>query len=169
MGDVKNYSHSKEAIKKIQDIANDINICMMCTNLSETPISTCPMATQKVDDRGDIWFLSAKNSNHNREIEQDPQVQLFYAHPGQFSFLSLFGTAEVLHDRQKIEEIWKDDAKIWFQEGKDDPNLTVVHFIPEEGYYWDTKSSKMVAFLKMAASLVTGKTMDDGVEGKLKI
>ncbi|MFN7117333.1 MAG: pyridoxamine 5'-phosphate oxidase family protein [Saprospiraceae bacterium] len=169
MGDVKHYSRSQEAIKKIKDMTNDINICMMCTNLNNMPISTCPMATQEVDEEGNIWFLSTKNSNHNQDIEQDSRSQLIYAHPGQASFLSLYGSAEVLYDRQLIEDIWKPDAKIWFQEGKDDPNLTVIRFSPEEGYYWDTKSSKMVAFLKMATSLVTGKTMDDGIEGKLKV
>lgn len=169
MGDVKNYSHSKEAIEKIKDIANDTNIGMLCTNLSDMPISACPMATQEVDEQGNIWFLSSKNSNHNQDIEKDNRVQLFYSNVGNYSFLSLYGTAEVLYDRKTIEAIWKPDAKIWFQKGVDDPNITAVRFQPEEGYYWDTKSNKMIAFLKMAASLVTGKTMDDGIEGKLNI
>lgn len=169
MGDVNNYNRSKEAIEKIRDIAKDTNIGMLCTNLANLPISSCPMATQEVDDHGDIWFLSAKNSNHNQDIEQDERVQLLYANVGDYAFLSLYGTAEVLYDRQRIEKIWKPDAKIWFQEGKDDPNITAIRFSPEEGYYWDTKSNKMVAFLKMAASLVTGKTMDDGIEGKIRV
>jgi general stress protein 26 len=169
MGDVKHYQRPKEAIEKIRDLAKDINIAMLCTNLSNTPISTCPMATQEVDDAGQIWFLSVKNSNHNHDIEQDGRAQLIYAHPNQFAFLSLYGTAEILDDRQKIEELWSPEAKIWFQKGKDDPNISLIRFLPEEGYYWDTKTNKMIAFLKMAASLVTGKTMDDGIEGKLKL
>ena len=62
MGDVKNYNRSKEAIEKIRDIAKDTNIGMLCTNLTNLPISTCPMATQEVDEHGDIWFMSAKGS-----------------------------------------------------------------------------------------------------------
>ena len=55
------------------------------------------------------------------------------------------------------------------QGGKDDPNITLIKVIPSEGYYWDTKHGTAVAFLKMAASVVIGKTMDDSVEGSLDI
>jgi hypothetical protein len=40
---------------------------------------------------------------------------------------------------------------------------------PESTVYRDTKNNKMIQLIKMAASLVTGKTMDDGVEGKLRV
>ena len=57
---------------------------------------------------------------------------------------------------------------MWFQNGKDDPDLTVIRVQPQDIRYWDTKNNRVVSFLKMAASLATGKTMDDGVEGELK-
>ncbi len=168
MGDVKHYQNSAEAIKKIREIAESTNIGMLCTNLTEMPISTCPMATQKVEDDGEIWFLSGKDSSHNRDIKKDERVQLIYANPGSSSFLSLYGTAEVSHDRQKIDEMWTNLAKVWFPEGKEDPNLSLICVKPEEGYYWDTKTNKMIAFLQMAVSVVTGKMADGGIEGKLK-
>jgi hypothetical protein len=55
------------------------------------------------------------------------------------------------------------------QEGKDDPELTLIKVEPVHTYYWDTKHGKMVAFAKMLASVVTGKTIDDSIEGKLKV
>lgn len=169
MDNIKHYTHSAEAVGKIQELVKDTNIAMLCTNLTEMPISTCPMATQTVDDTGEIWFFSGKNSEHNHDIEKDQRVQLIYANPGSSSYLSLYGTAEIMHDKAKIDELWSGYAKVWFQDGKDDPNLTLIRFVPEDGYYWDTKNSKMVAFLKQAASLVTGKTMDDSIEGKIKM
>lgn len=169
MGEIKHYQHSKEAIDKIKEIVEAIDIGMLCTNLSEMPISTCPMSYQQVEEDGTIWYFSTKNSNHNNDILNDNRVQLIYSDPKSSTFLSLYGTAEILYDRQKIDELWDKMAKVWFQEGKDDPNLTLLRFTPEEGYYWDTKSNKMVAFLKMAASIVSGKTMDDGIEGEIKV
>ena len=44
-----------------------------------------------------------------------------------------------------------------------------IKVTPSEGYYWDTKHGTAVAFLKMAASVITGKTMDDSVEGTLEV
>ena len=54
-------------------------------------------------------------------------------------------------------------------EGEDDPNLSVIKVVPEDGYYWNNKNGKMVAIAKMATAFVTGKTMDDGIEGNLKL
>ncbi len=96
-------------------------------------------------------------------------MQLFFCKEGASEYLSLYGTATVSQDRQKIEEYWTPFAKIWFQGGKEDPDLTVIRVQPESCRYWDTKNNRAVSFIKMAASLVTGKTMDDGVEGELKV
>ncbi|MNL05987.1 hypothetical protein D3C87_1266060 [compost metagenome] len=53
--------------------------------------------------------------------------------------------------------------------GEDDPNLSVIKVVPEDGYYWNNKNGSMVAIAKMAAAYVTGKTMDDGIEGNLTL
>ena len=37
-----------------------------------------PMSTQHVDDNGDLWFMSRKDSNKNRQIENGSHVHLFY-------------------------------------------------------------------------------------------
>ncbi len=77
------------------------------------------------------------------------------------------GNDVITEDKNKIDELWTPIIKTWFQEGKDDPNLTLLKVTPAEAYYWDTKHGKMVSFAKMMASIVVGKTMDDGIEGKL--
>lgn len=59
--------------------------------------------------------------------------------------------------------------KVWFEKGKNDPMITLIKVDPTQGYYWDTKHGKAVAFLKIAVSLLTGNTMDDSVEGKLNV
>jgi len=42
----------------------------------------------------------------------------------------------------------------------------VIKVSPEEAYYWDTKSGKMVSMLKILASAVAGKTFNEGVAGR---
>ena len=74
-----------------------------------------------------------------------------------------------MYDKEKIKELWEPIVKTWFQEGTDDPHISVIKVTPKEGYYWDTKHGKLVALAKMVASMVSGKTMDDGIEGKIKL
>ncbi len=169
MSDVQNFTQH-DAIKKLQELAGDARIAMLCTNLTQAPFSTCPMATQKVDEAtGVLWFFSSNDSQHNREIENDSRVQLIYANNGDSSYLTVFGLAEVLYDQAKIEELWTPLVKVWFQGGKDDPNLRLIKVTPQEGFYWDTKHGKMMSFLKMLASIAVGKTMDGGIRGSLDI
>lgn len=167
-GNVKNLN-DREAIEKIQKLAGKESICLFATNLSKIPLTTRPMGTQEVDEEGNLWFMSAKSSDKNEEIEQDNRVQLFYSNTGSSEYLSIYGTAEIVFDRQKIDELWNPIAKAWFKEGKNDPEISLIKVTPEAAYYWDTKNSKMIDFIKIVASAVTGKTMDGGVEGKLRV
>jgi general stress protein 26 len=127
------------------------------------------MSTQEVDDDGSIWFLSGKSSNKHEEIREDNRVQLFYYNKGSSEYLSVYGEAEVLYDRKEIDRLWTPIAKTWFTEGKDDPDLELIKVKPLDAYYWDTKHNKMVAGLKILTGTLTGVTMDDGVEGRMKI
>lgn len=91
--------HDEEAIKQLQKLVEEINICLFCTNLKTDDGSTCrPMGAQKVCEQGNIWFFSDVNSYKNKEIEQNKNVQLFFSHPGKSSYLVVNGEAEV---RQK--------------------------------------------------------------------
>jgi general stress protein 26 len=164
----QNLNH-KESIEKIKELLKHNNICLFTTQLSETPLKTRPMAAQEVDEEGTFWFFSGDNSNKDMEIENDSRVQLFFANTGNSEYMSVYGHAMISKDQRRIEELWNPMVKAWFKGGKDDPTLTLIRVIPDEVYYWDTKNSKMVSMLKILTSMVSGKTMDDGVEGYLKV
>lgn len=165
MGDIQNLQN-KEAIEKIVELAKN-QTCLFCTFTGEYAIAARPMSTQGVEEDGTIWFFSSKESNKNREINNKNKVQLLYGDPGKSDYLSVEGNVEIMEDKKKIDELWTPIIKTWFQEGKDDPNLTLLKITPAQAYYWDTKHGKMVSFAKILASVVIGKTMDDGIEGKL--
>jgi general stress protein 26 len=165
---VQHLEH-QDAIEKMKEIVEHTNICLFTTHLEEAPLPTRPMATQKVDEEGNFWFLSDAASRKNFEVKSDSRIQLFYANPSKYEFMTVYGHAVEYKDRQIVEDLWTPVAKAWFKEGKDDPSLTAIMVIPDEAYYWDTKSSKMVALVKILASMVSDRTMDDGVEGKLKV
>ena len=168
MPETKNL-RNQSAAEKIREIAGDTRTCMFCCNLGTQPFDATPLAVQGVDEDGTIWFFSTKNSDRNRYLEADGASQLLFVNDGDSEYLSVSGNAVVMYDRQKVEELWSPMAKIWFQGGPTDPNLSLIRFAPSQGFYWDTQHGKMVQMAKMAASLVTGKTMDDSVDGSLKL
>jgi len=161
--------NQKEA-NKLKSLVDDIVVCLFCTNLKTDDGSTCrPMSAIKVCDQGNIWFFSEKSSDKNKAITSDKNVQLFFSHPAKSSYLVVNGEAEIILDKTKIEELWTPVAKIWFKEGKDDPTISVIKVTPKMAYYWDTDGSRMMNFLKIVASVVTGTNLVDGKKGIITI
>ncbi|HTF16604.1 MAG TPA: pyridoxamine 5'-phosphate oxidase family protein [Chryseolinea sp.] len=165
---IKNLTQ-REAIDKFKELVDHESTCLFTTKLTQAPLNTRPMGVQKVCDQGNFWFLSSSDSDKNAEILQDSRVQLFFLNTGKYEFLSVYGEATITRDRNKIDELWTDIARAWFEQGKDDPRVTVIKVAPKEGYYWDTKDGKLISLLKIAASAVTGKTLQEGVEGTIAV
>ena len=166
---IKNLQ-STEAIEKLKEFADKSDTGFFCTDIKNgRAFSARPMSVQQVDDEGNFWYLSSKESHKNQEIARDPNVQLLFNTSAHSGFLTIFGKAEISYNQSKIDELWEPLLKTWFQGGKEDPDISVIKVTPQEGYYWDVKHNKLVAFAKMAASAVTGVTMDDSIEGKIRI
>lgn len=169
MSEIQNLG-SQEAIGKLKELAEGIDICLFGTGAGEPDGSRFrPMSTKLVDDKGNIYFLSERGSGKNVEIADDPAVNLFYSDPGKSSFLIVKGRAEICTDREKIGELWSSLDKTWFKEGKDDPSISIIKVQPETAHYWDTEGNSMVNFFKMIASAATGKTLVKGREGSLHL
>ena len=159
-----------EAITKIRELVKQAKSCFFCTSIrTGQAVATRPMAVQQVDDQGAFWFLSASDSHKNQQIEGDAAVQLLFQGSAHSDFLTVYGQAAISRDKAKIDELWEPILKTWFTEGKDDPRITVIKVTPRNGYYWDTKHNRAVVFAKMVAGAALGKTLDDSIEGKLKV
>ncbi|MBK6730884.1 MAG: pyridoxamine 5'-phosphate oxidase family protein [Bacteroidetes bacterium] len=161
--------HGKKAAEKIKELA-DNNTCFFCTGITTgKSVTVRPMAVQKVDDNGNLWFLSANDSHKNLDINIDPKVQLLFQGSSYSDFLSIYGKATISTDKNLIKELWNPLIKTWFTEGIDDPRITVIKVTAEDGYYWDNKHGNAIAMLKIAAGAIMGKTLDDSIEGNLNI
>lgn len=164
----KNLTNT-DAIEKLKKLAEGIDFAMLATALSEVPIHMVPMSTKKVDEQGRIWFLSGRDSNHNKNILQNADVHLIYANPGSMQFLNVYGTAEISTDKQILKELYGKADDAWFS-GVDDPNLTAISITPKSAYHWDPKSNKLVTLFKMGFAAVTGQTPQDLMDqGELKL
>jgi general stress protein 26 len=162
--------HGAEALDKIKELVKEAKTCFFCTKImTGQAVPTRPMSVLQVDEQGTLWFLSAKDSQKNQELAEDPAVQLLFQGSSHSDFLMLYGRAAVSSDKRKIKELWEPLLKTWFTEGVDDPRISVIEVRPSHGYYWDTKHNRMIALAKMVAGAVVGKTVDDSIEGRLKV
>jgi general stress protein 26 len=168
----KNFENllGKEGIEKVQELVKTADTCFFCTDIeTNKSFETRPMTPQNVDDQGHIWFLSSRDSHKNFELQENPKAQLLFQGFPQSNYLSLYGNVIISQDKAKIHELWDPSMKMWFTEGEDDEKITVLQFIPKEGYYWDTKNGVAVATVKRLFGAAVGETFDDSIQGNIKV
>lgn len=158
-----------EAILKIKNLAEAARTCFFTTKSPEGESHSRPMSLQEVDEDGVLWFLSSKESMKDNELKNDDYVELYFMNNSSYEYIFVKGHAQISQDKALIERFWNPFANAWFN-GKDDPRITVIGVKANDGYYYETKENKVVAFAKMAFSAITGaKNEDGGIEGELKI
>jgi len=162
--------HHQDAIAKIKEVVKKSSSCFFCTAVSTGGSEAVrPMSVQKVDDEGNLWFLSADDSHKNQELSMASTVNLYFQGSPHSDFLHIHGHATISKDKEKIKELWEPIIKTWFTGGVDDPRITVIKVVPSDGYYWDTKHGNAVAGMKMLIGAAIGKTLDDSIEGKIVV
>ena len=161
---------SEEALKKFKKLVEEVRVCMFITNSSTEHEHTRPMSAVDVEDNGTLWFYTDMRSIKVEEVVTDRKVHLTFAHPGKESYMDVWGTGSVVTDKALIKEKWSPVVKAYFAEGADDPNIALLKVQPNEVYYWEAETGKMVQFLKMAVAAVTGNTkIAQSAEGKISL
>jgi general stress protein 26 len=145
--------------EKLYDIIDDIHIAMMTTVETNGTLHARPMANQKADRAGIVWFFTEKDGAAARNIEANGKVSLGYAGSGEYVAVS--GTGTVVSDRAKIDALWSEAVKAWFPKGKDDPNLVLLKVDLESGEYWTYPSAPLAQAVGYVKAKLTGEKADD--------
>ena len=147
----------QEDHQKLWDKIKDLRVTMMTTTEADHSLRSRPMYTQQAEFDGQLWFFTKDNAPKTDEIESDRHINLAYANPNDDTYISVSGTARLVHDKQKAEELWSPMVKAWFPEGLDDPHLGLIRVEPTQAEYWDASASKMVQLFKMGKAVVQGE------------
>ena len=144
---------------KLWELIKDTRFGMLTHRHSDGQLHSHPLTTQnkKVDEQSTLYFFVPKNGDIVRHVATDPSVNVAYANTDADSYVSVTGSASVLEDQAKKEELFNPAAKAWFPGGATDPNLALLAVRILDAEYWDVDDSKMVQLLKMAKAAVTGE------------
>jgi general stress protein 26 len=157
-------------LHKLRELVKDIDFCMLTTVDENGDLHSRPMsANGEIDRDGDLWFFTGVSSHKVNEIAKLPKVNVSFADPDNQRYVSITGRAQLVRDRDKIEELWKPEFKMWFPEGKDDPEIALLKIHLEKAEYWDSPSSTIGYALSFVSSLVTGKEANYGENKKIDL
>lgn len=144
---------------RLWEMVRDIRFAMLTTHHSNGHLHSRPVTTQnsELDDTDNIWFFMSRSGEPVADLTADPVVNVAYADPGADSYVSVSGTAMVVEDMAKKQQLWSKMAEAWFPGGVDDPDLALVRVKITHADYWDVRDNKLVQLYKMAKASVTGE------------
>jgi len=168
-GDFVKMATQKEKLEKLNELIKDINFAMLTTAEADGTLRSRPMATQKAEFDGDLWFFTKADAPKVDEIEHEHNVCVSYASPEKQHYVSMSGKAQTIRDRAKIEELWTPELTAWFPKGLDDPNIALLKVNVSQAEYWDSPNSTVVYLIGLAKAAVTGESYNPGDNEKVQL
>lgn len=164
-----NKAGRTEALKKLGEMIEGIDFAMLTTVERDGTLRSRPMSTQQVEFDGDLWFFTSASTPKVDEVERDERVNVSYAKPEDQRYISVSGTARIVRDRAKIEELWSPALKAWFPKGVEDPDIALLKVSVEQAEYWDSPSSAMMHLFGFVKALATGQSYQPGENEKINL
>ncbi len=150
---------SQEQLATVAALVKAAKFATLTTVTADGRLVSRPLAVQDVEFEGDLWFFTQDPTHKTEEIAANPQVNA--ALQSGKGYLSISGTASIVHDEAKIDELWNSSAEAWFPEGRDD-SIALVKVHAETAEYWSTDDPKPVVLFKVVKAAVTGGQPDIG-------
>jgi general stress protein 26 len=154
---------------KLREILEEAGTVMLMTrNRGTNDMHVRPMAVARVDEDGTTYLITSLKTTKVAEIQADPRVDVVFQ--GKTRFATVSGTARMHSDRALVKQLWSEAWKIWFPEGKEDPDIVILVIDPERGEYWDQSGTAGISFLYRAAkAYLTGKEIEVNPEAHGKV
>ena len=154
--------------EKVKELVSRSRVGMLGT-LEAGLMKFRPMSHVDIDDDGNIWFFTSKDSWKAEDVQRNPTVQLVYINESDSSYLSIEGTAYLSFDQQRMRELFNPFVKAWFPKGLKDPSLALLMVHPREMEYWSNDDSKVLTYLKILTAAATGSQPSVGTHGKVAL
>jgi general stress protein 26 len=164
----KGGTMSGSDLDRVWEIMEDISVCMVTTHAGGRMRSR-PMHAIPDRDENAVYFITDTRGAKDDEIAAAPDVCLSFADIGDNTYLSITGSAELMRDPAKAEELWSTETQAWWPRGPHDPSVRVLRVAPEQAEYWDTRGNAITVALKLTAARVTGKPPDLGTNRKVNV
>lgn len=164
---MKNEKHATADLRKLGELIDGIDTAMLTTRAFDGSMVSRPLQTLAFDCNGELVFFTGADSHKIEELAENPEVNLSYAHPKAQRYVSIRGRARIDRDRKTIDELWSSPQKIFFPQGKDDPNLIVLRIRVQDAAYWESAGNFVARALDFAKGLLSGNPRDLGRHGML--
>jgi general stress protein 26 len=144
---------SQDDQHKVVELVGRARSAMLTTMTPDGQHVSRPMAVQEAEFDGDLWFFADENSAKVQDIRSNPQVNVSFSNDAKSEWTSIAGTAEVVHDRAKAEQLWSKPLEAWFPDGLETAGLTLIKVTGETAEFWDAPTSRIKQLLGLGRAI----------------
>jgi general stress protein 26 len=126
---------SERPREHVRSLLAEFETAMLVTRCPNGELRSRPMIIADLEGDAELWFVTSVASGKIGEIAEQAQVNVALSSPR--AFVSISGVASVVGDHRLRAKLWKESFRVWFPEGKDDPEITLIRVVPETVEYWD--------------------------------
>jgi general stress protein 26 len=83
--------------------------------------------------------------------------------------VSLTGSAVIVQDLAKKQELWNSAVEAWFPQGPDDDSVVLLKVEGDSAEYWDSPGGRLATVFSFAKAKVTGQRIDAGENEKVDL
>ena len=145
------HTTNQEAVETVKKLIDKIETAMLTTISAEGLVSR-PMQTQDIEFDGDLWFLTSKETDKYQELLKNPSVNVAYVDK---SYVSIRGTAELVEDIERKNELWSPRYEAYLGTTYEDPKVVLIKVNTEAAEYWETGNT--TKSVKQVLKKVVGK------------
>ncbi|MBV2358412.1 pyridoxamine 5'-phosphate oxidase family protein [Thalassococcus sp. CAU 1522] len=117
-----------------------------------------PMTHFADEESEAIWFITAADTDLVAALGPGSEASFVYQSEKGDYHASIRGPLVIYHSDEKLDELWSTPVAAWFEQGRDDPRVTLLRMTPREAAVWASDSNPVRVGLKMMNA-----AMRDGV------
>ncbi len=143
--------NSTSEIPTLHELLEQFSTTMLITHAGADSLRGRPMAISKLEPSCRVWLLTSQESAKMHQIEVCTAVHLCMQNDGDV-YLSIEGEADIVHDQEKINEVWNESLRVWFPDGPEDPDIALIVVTPKDAEYWDHRKPNQFESVRPSGS-----------------
>jgi general stress protein 26 len=158
-----NQPHDRaSALAELARLIEGIAVAMVTTIATDDVLRCRPMLVERLEPDATLVFLTHLSSQKVDDVRRDARVNAAFVSDKGDRYVSIGGTATVVHDETRFRTLWNPTYRAWFPGGPGDPDSAIFAVAIDRVDYWDVSTSRMVRLWGVVKALATGNVSESG-------
>ncbi|MBR9765624.1 MAG: pyridoxamine 5'-phosphate oxidase family protein [Rhodobacteraceae bacterium] len=149
---------TSDTAKRLFDRLGDVTAGMLMTD----PGTHIPMSHYADADEGVLWFITAEGTAAHQAAIEKRESHFLVADQGAKLYADISGQLQAVTDPATLDDLWSRVAGAWFDEGREDPSVRLLRFVPARAEVWLTEGGAKFLYEITRANLDSDHTPDVG-------